>query len=139
MRSMRTAGPSEAKIQGWAISRAYMITRLRWIAEMQMKYHTDLADEEDFDNVGYTTKVDHKRDAEILKEELSNPAHIEIVRSAQRPTAVVLGPPTGPDEARGLLLSDLLGPDDKSIAADLDRIETELRRLRSELSECNES
>ncbi|MEA3510242.1 MAG: hypothetical protein U9R51_02285 [Actinomycetota bacterium] len=37
------------------------------------------------------------------------------------------------DESTGMLLSELLGLDDKSIAGDLDRIETELRALREEL------
>jgi hypothetical protein len=85
-RSMRTAGPSEDKIQARAVSRARTIARLRWIAEMQMKHRTDLADEEDFDNAGFTTGADMRRLAEILDEELSNPANIEFVRSLWRST-----------------------------------------------------
>lgn len=39
------------------------------------------------------------------------------------------------DESSGMRLSELLGLDDKSIAADLDRIEKELRGLREELGD----
>ena len=43
-------------------------------------------------------------------------------------------PRYGPDEATGMLLSDLLGLDDRSIGADLDRVQAELRKCRQERS-----
>lgn len=142
-RSMRTASPSEAKIQALATARAKTAARTRWIAEMQMKYRTNLADEEDFDNAGFTTGADMRRLLGIIEEELSDPANTEAVRSRyrierERPryrsTAGFSESPTvGPDEARGLLLSDLFDDDDRRMGADLDRIEAELRRLREEL------
>ena len=44
-------------------------------------------------------------------------------------------PRYGPDEAGGMLLGDLIGLDDRTLAADLDRVEAELRTLRDELRE----
>ena len=42
-------------------------------------------------------------------------------------------PGYGPDEAGGMLIGDLLGLDDRSIGADLDRVQAELRKCRQEL------
>jgi hypothetical protein len=42
-------------------------------------------------------------------------------------------PGYGPDEAGGMLLGDLLGLDDHTLGADLDRVQAELRKCRQEL------
>ena len=44
-------------------------------------------------------------------------------------------PGYGPDEAGGMLLGDLLGLDDHTLGADLDRVERELRAVKDELRE----
>jgi hypothetical protein len=44
-------------------------------------------------------------------------------------------PGYGPDEAGGMLVGDLLGLDDRTLATDLDNVEKELRAVKDELGE----
>jgi hypothetical protein len=135
-RAMRVGGPSPRR--RWDIAKwfAFSVANRRWIAEMRCKYGVSLLDEEDFDNAGLTTADDLRRAHEIEVEEIAAVAHLDPNGPWYAPNAgswdCLAG---GPDEASGMLISDLLGLDDRSIATDLDRIETELEALREELDD----
>jgi hypothetical protein len=99
---------------------------------MQHKYEVTYVNESDFMN-GLVSIFDYRRAYEIKVEELGFVAHLDPNDSRYMPSA---GSPDDlmdvSDQAPGMLLSDLLGVDGDSIAAELDRIVAELRRLRSE-------
>jgi hypothetical protein len=135
-RGMRAGGPSPRR--RWDIAKwfAFSVANRRWIAEMRCKYGVSLLDEEDFDNAGLTTADDLRRAHEIEVEEIAAVAHLDPNGPWYAPNAgswdCLAG---GPDEASGMLIADLLGLDDRSIATDLDRIESELRGIREELGD----
>jgi hypothetical protein len=107
----------------------------RWVAEIQHKYEVTYVNESDFMN-GLVSIFDYRRAYEIKVEELGFVAHLDPNDSRYMPIA---GSPDDlmdvSDQAPGMLLSDLLGVDGDSMAAELDRIVAELRRLRCELGD----
>jgi hypothetical protein len=107
----------------------------RWVAEMQQKYEVTYVNESDFMN-GLVSILGYRRAYEIEKEELAFVAHLDPNDSRYMPIA---GSPDDlidvSDQAPGMLLSDLLGLDGDSMAADLDHIVAELRGLREELGD----
>jgi hypothetical protein len=121
----------------WDFARGFAchIANRRWIAEMQHKYDVTYVNAVDFMD-GLTDFLDYRRACEIEEEELGFVAHLDPNDSRYMPSA---GSPDDlmnvSDHAHGMLLSELLGLDGDSIAADLDRIEAELRRLREELGD----
>jgi hypothetical protein len=121
----------------WNFARGFAchIANRRWIAEMQHKYDVTYVNAVDFMD-GLTDFPDYRRACEIEEEELGFVAHLDPNDPRYMPSA---GSPDDlmnvSDYAHGMLLSELLGLDGDSIAADLDRIEVELRRLREELGD----
>jgi hypothetical protein len=102
---------------------------------MQHKYEVTYVNESDFIN-GLVSIFDCRRAYEIEEEEPGFVAHLDPNDSRYMPNA---GGPDDlmdvSDQAPGMLLSDLLGVDGDSIAADVVRIVAELRRLRGELGD----
>ncbi len=140
---MRVAELSPTERWRMAKARAYEHANYRWGEEMSYKYNVPYRDEEDFVNANLMASEDHRRYMEILDEELALVAHFDPGSPSFVPTARIAGieeaSERGPDEASGLLISDLLGVDDRSITADLDRIETELRGLRDQIGDTDKS
>jgi hypothetical protein len=142
-RSFRTGQPiDQSPERRWKIAKslAYDRVRYRWGQEMSAKYDVPYTDEEDLDNANLTTTADHRRYTEIADEELAFVARFDPDSSSYEPDAVLPVPSwCAPDEASGMLVSELVDLDDQAIAADLDRIETELRGLREELGDSGAS
>jgi hypothetical protein len=102
---------------------------------MQQKQDVTYVNDPDFMN-GPVSIFDYRRAYEIEEEEPGFVAHRDPNDSRYMPNA---GSPDDlmdvSNQAPGMLLSDLLGLDGDSMAADLDRIVAELGGLREELGD----
>lgn len=124
MRSVPSAGLSEARLQELLTTRAYTMARTRWVAEMRLRDRPDLAEGEGLGNANLTIAAVMRRQAELIEEELaklSTPEQ-ECPRIGQTVPAVPTQAPAAvelpvlvslpaSDEVHGVPISELLRQD----------------------------